>query len=128
MLVNKFPANLFAQDEISAGNFKVDDQIATIADSFSHCCYKLAWLRKMLKYMATDNQICRFINVLRRVIVGNKANIGGNVIAGLGLIARTEADTDIVTTIAYDAQKVAFPASNFDNMFVVQVICRDQLV
>jgi len=82
----------------------------------------------MLKHMAKDDQICRFINVLRRVIVGNKANIGGNVIAGLWLIARTETDTDIIPTIAYDAQKVAFSASNFDNMFVVQVICRDQLV
>jgi hypothetical protein len=62
MLVNKVPACLFAQDKISARHFKVDNHISTIADRFSHCCYKFARLREMLKYMATYNKICRFIN------------------------------------------------------------------
>src|SRR5712691_6920442 len=128
MLVDQFPARLFAQDKISIGYFKVDEHIFTIADSFAHCCYKFAWLRKMFKYMATYNQICRFIRVFRRVIVGNEANIAGNVIAGLGLIARTEADTNVVPAITDDAQKVALSASNFDNTFVMQVICRDEPV
>ena len=82
----------------------------------------------MFKYMAIDNKICWFIRVFRRVIVGSEANIAGNVIVGLGLIARTEADTNVVPTITYYAQKVASSDSNFDNMFVVQVICRNQLI
>jgi hypothetical protein len=61
-------------------------------------------------------------------MVGSEANIAGNVIVGLGLIARTEADTNVVPTITYYAQKVASSDSNFDNMFVVQVICRDQRI
>jgi hypothetical protein len=82
----------------------------------------------MLKYMATYNKICRFINVLRRVIVGNEANISGNVIVGFGLIARTETNTDIIPTIAYNPQEIAFSTSNFDNIFVVQAVSRNQLV
>ena len=82
----------------------------------------------MFKYMAIDNKICWFIRVFRRVIVGSEANIAGNVIVGLGLIARTEADTNVVPAITDDAQKVALSASNFDNAFVMQVICRDEPV
>ena len=78
--------------------------------------------------MTTYNKIRRFINVLRCVIVRNKANISGNVIVWFGLIARTETNTDIIPTIAYDAQKIAFSTSNFDNIFVVQAVSRNQLV
>src|SRR5216683_1250462 len=111
MFVMELPAYPFAQDKIPAGDFKVNHQIFTISDSLSHCSYKFSWLRKMLKYMATDNQICRFIHIFLRIIVSNKANIVRNVIARLRLIARTEADTIVVPAIAYDAQKVAFSAS-----------------
>src|SRR5215475_255127 len=112
MLVNEFPASLFAQYEATVGHLKVDEHILTISDSFTHCRYKFTWLRKMFKYVTTDNEICCLLGVFGCVVVGDKADIGGNVVARLGFIARTEANTDVIPPIAYDAQKVAFSASD----------------
>jgi hypothetical protein len=53
MLVNELPAYLITQDKTPLGYFKVDAHISAMADSFVHCSYKLAWLRKMFKYTAT---------------------------------------------------------------------------
>src|SRR5215472_12758691 len=128
MLVNELPTNLFAQYKITVRHFEVDEHIPTIPDSFTYCRYKFAWLREMFKYVTTDNEICWLLGVFGCVVVGYKSDIGRNVIARIRLIARTEANTDVIPPIGYDAQKVAFSASDFNNLFLVQVICRDQPV
>src|SRR6516164_7246912 len=128
MLVNKLPMHLFPQHEIAVRHLEAHNQVFTIANSFAHCCYKLAWLRKMLEYMAADNQIRWLTHIVFRVIIRYEPNIGWNVISRLGLIARTETDANIVPAIAYDAQKLPPSASDFDNLFLMQVIFGDQLV
>src|SRR5262249_28526734 len=112
----------------SIGNFKVDDRIPTIANSFTYCRDKLARLRKMLEYMATDDQIGRFRCVLSRVIVSDKSNIIGYIISRFGLIAWTEADPKVVPAIAYDAKEVPRTSANFNYAFLMKVIGSDQVV
>jgi hypothetical protein len=73
----------------------------------------------MLEHMATDDQIGRFCGILSGIIVRYKSNIIGYIISGLGLIARTEADAKIVSTITYDAEKIPSPTANFNYAFLM---------
>jgi hypothetical protein len=45
-----------------------------------------------------------------------------------GPIIWTETNAVVVSAIAYDAQKVAFAPANFDNLFMIQLIGRNQAV
>src|ERR1700758_2743057 len=122
MLVDELPVNFFAQDKMTAGYLKINKYIATITNRFAHGRYQLTRVRKMFKYMTTNNQVCRFVHVFFGIIIGNKANVARNIVARPRLIARTEGDANVVSATAYNAQKLALSASNLDNVFRMQVI------
>src|SRR6516164_6921070 len=100
MLINKLPPRSLVQDEISVWYLKINGQILAIVDHFAYSCYKVPWARKMLKYMATGDQICWFTRIFFSVIVDNEAYISGNVINAFGFIARTEADAEVLPAVA----------------------------
>src|ERR1700747_478757 len=122
MLVDELPVIFFAQDKMTAGYLKINKYIATITNRLAHGRYQLTRVRKMFKYMTTNNQICRFVHIFFGVIMGNKTNVARNVVARSRLVAWTEGDTNVVSAIAYNAQKLALSASNFNNVFRMQII------
>jgi hypothetical protein len=128
MLIDQLPARLVAQDISTIGDFKIDYQIASIANSFAHCGNKLPRFRHVLQYMAADDQVCRFFSVFGSVIVRHKANTGRNFVARLRLIARTKADAAVITAVADYAKKVAPSAADFNNTFTVQPVCPYQSI
>jgi hypothetical protein len=125
MLVVEFPERSLAQNEIPVGHFKINYHIAAFADGLSHRRDKITNTPKMFKHMTTDDYICRLIDVFCRVVIRNKTDISWNVVVRLRSIARANADTEVVSTIANYSQEVALTASDFDNAFVVQIVLRD---
>jgi hypothetical protein len=106
MLIDQLPARLVAQNIFTIGDFKIDYQIASIANSFAHCGNKLPRFRHVLQYMAADDQVCRFFSVFGSVI----------------------ADAAVITAVADYAKKVAPSAADFNNTFTVQPVCPYQSI
>src|SRR3974390_1883297 len=78
--------------------------------------------------MAANDQVCWFISIFLGIVIDDKFYILRNVIPRFRFITRTETDTEIVSPVTYDAQKVAPSAPNFNDIFLIQTICRDEFV